>query len=165
MKLYELTREYEETLSILSEMDNIDFETIENTLSPIKSSLTDKYKNVASYINNVESELESLKEHKNNIDSRIKKHQKKINWMREYLKINMERADIKSIKCPFFSISIRDCQPRLVVEDELMLPSEYIKTVIETKVDNESLKRDLKNGMVCPGAYLQHGKSLTIKVD
>lgn len=45
--------------------------------------------------------------------------------------------------------------------DEVKIPSVYIK--VETKIDKESLKRDLKAGLVLEGAELTTNKTLQIR--
>ncbi len=47
------------------------------------------------------------------------------------------------------------------ITDEASIPNKYIK--VETKIDKESLKRDLKAGLVIEGAELVTNKSLQIR--
>jgi len=159
--LYELTNEYCELFQKLSE-DGFDIQTIEDTLNPIAKTFEEKAKNVVCYINNINSDLEELENHKKNVTERITKRKKEIDFFREYIKQNMIIMNLKSIKCPLFDITIKNSMPKLIKEDEMSLPSSYIKTEIVTKIDDAALKSDLKNGLIIPGAYLEETKSLTI---
>lgn len=47
------------------------------------------------------------------------------------------------------------------ITDENLIPNNYIK--VETKIDKESLKRDLKAGLVIEGATLVTNKNLQIR--
>lgn len=47
------------------------------------------------------------------------------------------------------------------ITDENLIPNNYIK--VETKIDKESLKRDLKAGLVIEGAELVTNKNLQIR--
>lgn len=47
------------------------------------------------------------------------------------------------------------------ITDEVRIPNQYIK--VETKIDKESLKRDLKAGLVIEGAELVTNKSIQIR--
>lgn len=47
------------------------------------------------------------------------------------------------------------------ITDEVRIPNQYIK--VETKIDKESLKRDLKAGLVIEGAELITNKSIQIR--
>lgn len=47
------------------------------------------------------------------------------------------------------------------ITDEVRIPNQYIK--VETKIDKESLKRDLKAGLVVEGAELVTNKSIQIR--
>lgn len=161
--LYEIANEYSEVFNQISQGD-FDDATIEDTLAPIAKSFEEKAKNVVAWVNNVDSDLEKLEEHKKNIDSRIKSRKKEIEFYRNYIKTNMIKMGIKSLKCPLFDILIKKSNPRLEKYDEMSIPPEYIKTETITKIDDVMLKNDLKNGKVVPGASLQETESLTIKL-
>lgn len=161
--LYEIANEYTDLFNKLSE-DGFDEATIDDTLSPITKSFEEKAKNVVSWVNNVSSELETLENHQKNIQDRIKKRKSEIEFYRNYIKNNMIRMEIKSIKCPLFDISIKNSIPKLIKDDEMSIPSEYIKTETITKIDDAKLKNDIKNGLVVAGAHLEETQALTIKL-
>lgn len=165
MKLYEITEEYQKVFETISESGEFDQETIDNTLSPIAKTFDDKAKNVVSYIKNVEQEIVALQNHRENIDSRIKLYKKEFENYKNYLKDNMIKMNINKISCPFFDIFVKDTTPSLIKDEELNIPSEYLTIKTEVIVDNERLKRDIKNGLVIEGVYLRQNKSLTIKCD
>jgi hypothetical protein len=47
------------------------------------------------------------------------------------------------------------------ITDEVRIPNNYIK--VETKIDKESLKRDLKAGLVIEGAELITNRNLQLR--
>ena len=161
--LYEIADEYVEVFAKLSQ-DGFDEETIENTLSPIAKSFDEKAKNVVAWVNNVNSELETLEDHKKNIDLRIKSRKKEVEFYRNYIKSNMIKLNIKSLKCPFFDATIKNSIPKLIIEDEMAIPSDYIKTETITKIDDAKIKTELKMGGIVSGAHLEETQSLTIKL-
>ena len=161
--LYSLADEYISAFNKLSET-GFDHQTIEDTLAPLEQSFEEKAKSVTCWMNNLESEIEELEKHKENILSRIKARKSEVEFYREYIKNNMIRMNIKSIKCPLFDITVKNTIPKLIKEDEMLLPSEYIKTKIVTDIDNKKLKDDLMSGLLIPGAYLQESYALTIKL-
>lgn len=160
--LYQISDEYVQAFNKLSE-EGFDLDTIDNTLSPITKSFEEKAKNVTAWLNNIDSELSILEEHKKNIEERIRTRKKQISFYREYLKNHMIKTDIKSIKCPFFDISIKKSIPKLIIEDVMRIPPEYISTEVIIKTNDQKIKNDIKNGASIPGAYLQETMALTIK--
>lgn len=164
MKLYEIAQEYQSVFEALTESGQFDLAIIEDTLSPITKSFEDKAKNVVAYINNLNSSIESLKEHEKNIISRRKSYENEVEKYRNYIKINMMKCKMKSLKCPLFDITIKNTTPSLVIEDELSLPTEYIKTRTIIEVDKARLKSDLNDGLILTGAYIVQNNSLTIKI-
>jgi predicted transcriptional regulator len=161
MKLYEISQEYQQLFSYLEE-SNFDQQTIENTLAPLKKTAEEKSKSVAAFIGNINNDLLSLKEHKKNIESRIKNHETKIENLKNYLKMNMETLNITSIKCPEFDILIRNNPPKLIIDNESNIPSEFIK--IEYIIDKENLKKAIKEGLFCDGVHIESGKTLIINI-
>jgi len=162
MKLYEISREYREALEHLEEVCD-DRETIDNTLSSIVGSFEDKAKNIVFHMQNIESEILALQEHKNDIDSRLKKKLTQQANFRDYLKFNMQSCNITKIKSPFFDISLSDAQPALEIEDDENIPAEYFREVKEIVLDKARLKQDIKNGLEVKGVYLREGKRLLIR--
>lgn len=69
--------------------------------------------------------------------------------------MGLEKADIGLNKLSFRHSTA------VTVTDESKIPPCYIK--VETKVDKESLKRDLKAGLVIEGAALTTNKTLQIR--
>ena len=72
----------------------------------------------------------------------------------------MELMGKDKVDTGLHKISFRTSQA-VNITDEAHIPNEYIK--VETKIDKESLKRDLKAGLVIEGAELVTNKSLQIR--
>jgi hypothetical protein len=161
--LYEIADEYSQVFQTLSEQ-GFDYETIENTLEPIAKTFEEKAKNVVAWVTNVNSELKELEEHKSNIDKRIKTRKSEVEFYRNYIKNNMLKINKKKITFPLFDLLIKNTTPKLIKDDEMSIPFDYIKSETITKIDDAKLKRDLEDGAVVPGAYLQENHSLTIKL-
>lgn len=163
MTLYEIATEHRAIFDELSESGNFDLQTIEDTLSPITKSFDEKAKIITSYINNTNADIETLKNHEKNIVSRRKSLEGNVEKYRNYIKNNMILGKINSIKSPFFDITLRNSNPSLLIEDELEIPMQYVKTKTVTEVDRPTLKEALMDGFCVPGASLVQNFSLTIK--
>lgn len=87
--------------------------------------------------------------------------------LRDYLKVNMERAGIEKIDCPMFSISIRKNPPAVEVDDTSALPAAFWRTP-EPKPpvaapDKAAIKAALSKGDAVPGARLVQNTRIEIK--
>lgn len=164
MNLYEISKEYQETFLALSEIDGLDDQIIEDTMSAIKGEMEDKCRNVAAYFQNIDADVEAMEGVIKKISARMKTEKAKSNRFREYLKTNMEACGIKKIECPEFCISLKDGAKESVVEvdDVDSLPDDYKKTVSTAK--KTEIKAALKKGESIEGCRLVDGKSsLVIK--
>lgn len=100
-------------------------------------------------------------------DVRIKEYQriKKIaenaeKRLKERMQWAMEVLGRDKVEVGLHKMSLRSSQA-VNITNEAHIPNQYIK--VETKIDKESLKRDLKAGLVIEGAELITNKSLQIR--
>ena len=161
--LYALTDEYTEALRCM-EADDIDAQTISDTLEALSGDIMDKGRNVAAYLQNLESDAAALKDAENRIAARRKVIENKTETMREYLRRNMEVCEITEIACPEFVVKLGKASPVCQIEDADQLPSDYVVTKTTSAPDKRTILKDLKAGKDIPGASLGYGKSkLSIK--
>lgn len=74
----------------------------------------------------------------------------------------MERAEVRKLQEPDFTVSLRTVAPGLVVSDEAAIPADYWKPQ-PPKLDRKGLLASLNAGEVVPGAALGNGAT-TISV-
>jgi hypothetical protein len=74
----------------------------------------------------------------------------------------MERADIRKLSAPDFTVSLRPSAPPLVVTNESEIPAPFWKSQLP-KLDRKGLFAALSSGQVVPGATLGNG-TVTIVV-
>lgn len=163
MKLYELTAEYSQ-LQQLIEAEDFDEKTIADTLESIQGEILDKGKNVAAYFQNLEAAAEALKAAEARIADRRKAIESRAEWLKEYLRSNMERCGISKIECPEFVVTLG--KPRDVCEivNEDDLPDDYVKTKITKSPDKALILKAMKDGYDVPGARIGKSKSpLSVK--
>lgn len=163
MHLYELTAEYREFQQLV-ESEEFDEKTIADTLESIQGEIKDKGRNVAAFLQNLEADVEALKAAESRIAARRRTIENRAEWLKEYLRSNMERCGISKIECPEFVVTLgkpRDvCE--IVNEDEL--PELYVKTKVTKSPDKTLILNAMKDGYNVPGARIGKSKpSLTIK--
>ena len=69
----------------------------------------------------------------------------------------MERAEIKKIEAPDFTLSLGKKARQLVVSDESAIPPEYWTEKVVRSLDKKALKDHLAVEMTIPGASLDNG--------
>ena len=161
--LYEMTSEYKEALQVMQEADISD-EAIADTLEGLTGSIKDKGRNVAAFLQNLESDALAMKDAENRIAARRKTIENKVNQMKEYLRSNMEKCEITEISCPEFTVKLGKPSSICQIDDETKLTAEYVVTKTTHSADKRLILKDLKADKDVPGASLAYGKSkLTIK--
>ena len=81
---------------------------------------------------------------------------------RKLLSTVMERAQLKRLTEPEFTLSLRQTPPALVVQDESVIPELYWKPQ-PAKLDRQALLAELKSGVEVPGVSLGDG-GVTVSV-
>jgi hypothetical protein len=159
--LYELTEQYRRDLEYIQNSDLDEQQALE-LLETMQGAIQDKAKNVAMVIRNMETTAEAIKAAEDEMASRRKSIERKMEWMKTYLLQNMERTGITKIESPYFVIALRDNPESLIVETDADIPAEYWKPQQPT-LDKAGLKKDIQLGLIVPGCRLERKKSIRIK--
>lgn len=160
-KLYELTGDILRLYNMLEE-DEIDEEVFNDTLESLELELEDKadgYAKIIAALNNdvsaMDFEIKRLTERKRTVNNHIKN-----------LKKNLEQSMIvtgkKKFKTSLFSFNIQKNPPRLVIDDEMAIPDEFLIEV-EPKVDTALIKEAIKNGKEYEWAHMEQTEGLRIR--
>lgn len=156
MKLYELSEKYQALQDLVDDDAEGFGEAVAETLGLIEADFAEKAEAVMAV-------AKSSVQHVPAIDAEIKRLQAmkksalaKEEWLRNYLRENMEATGITKIECPLFKVTLGKPSKVVKVIDESILPEEAIK--ITRSVDKTALKKLLEAGEV-EGAELVDGKS------
>ena len=159
--LYDLAGQYRKLAERLANLD-LDAETVADTIEA--SGLTDEIqqkaqgvlmvaKTTEQYVPAIEAEIARLQALK-------KRHERIANGLRDYLKLNMETAQIQRIECPLFDISIRTNPAAVEVFDEAQVPKEMLR--VAYSVDKTAIKAELKAGREVAGCRLVSATRLVV---
>lgn len=155
MKLYELTGQYRQ----LQTIDDMDPETIVDTLEAIEGEIEVKAQAIVAVRAGMESDIAAIDAEINRLQTRRKHIENRDRSVRDYLKHNMEASGIKNIKCPLFSITLAKGRQIAVIDNEEELPDEYISVKTSFVPDKKKILDDLKSGLSIPGARLDESES------
>ncbi len=163
MKLYQLADEYRQALEVLDDPE-LPEEVVRDTLEALQGGLVQKGQAVAAYALNLSAEIEALKAHEKRVAAKRKTLEGREEWLRGYLKSNMELCGINEIKAidGTFTAKLGKGRPSVVIDNEKLLPddSEFVRW--KREVDKTAIAAAIKNGQEVPGAHLETRPTLRI---
>jgi predicted nuclease with TOPRIM domain len=158
MKLYELTTNY---LSLMEMAEEMDTDTLKDTLESIEEEINDKAENIAKLIKNLNADVDALKTEEKRLADRRKSLENKVTHLKEYLQNQLEVAGLDKVKRPTITVSIQNNPPSLKVLDEKLLSDYMIPQ--DPKLDKKAILTALKEGMEVSGAELQQTRGVRIR--
>lgn len=159
--LYELDKEYELALNNFT-VDEETGEVLFNNelLEQLEGDYKQKVDNIACYIKDLQALSQNIKAEKANLDERLKANDKKIESLKNYLFVSLERREISKLETARNKLSFRK-STSLIVEDEKLVPRKY--KVVTEKIDKKAITEVIKSGKNVKGCYLQENYNLQIK--
>lgn len=130
-------------------------------LAEIDMAIEDKADNYAVIIADLNAQEAKLK---TEIDRLTKRRQTLINnadRMKQSLQQAMETVGKEKMKTDYYSYTIQKNPPKLVLDDEEIVPEDYFVT--KRELDKALLKDALKAGQEVRGAHLEQTESLRIR--
>ena len=164
MSLYTLSQDLIEIDEIL---ENAEQEEIKEEASEIKEiikkEIESKAENIAYYIRNLESEIESKKAEEKRIKESRQREEKKLENFKNYVLNIFIELDKKKIETSIGKLAIRTSKAVEISVDINALPDEYkrIKTTVEA--NKTDLKKALKQGVEIKGVELVENYNLNIR--
>ena len=166
--LFKISEQHSQALTIIEQM--FDDECPESELDEalglldnIESSFNDKAVNVAMYIRNQEAEADAIDEAVKAMTARSRSLKAKAGRMKQYLLDEMKVTQTTQIRCPFFSVSVRQNPPSVKVTMGAVLPDALLLPAKPRDPDKKAIKSLLEDGVTVEGCTLERGESLVIK--
>lgn len=162
MPLYQIADDYLAIAKQLSDLDLPD-DVIADTLEGASGDLEVKAWNVAALIQQFEGDAAVIKEAEQRMCGRRKTLERRVDWMRDYLLVQLLRVGIHEIDSPEFVIRVRDNPPRVILDDESVIPGSFRREEIMVSIRKDEIRKSLLDGQDVPGAHLERDKRLIIK--
>ncbi|MBF2057569.1 MAG: siphovirus Gp157 family protein [Cyanobacterium sp. T60_A2020_053] len=155
MKLYELTEKLTELEETIENLDGIDIPAdlhsyFLSLLSEAESTNEEfllKIDDILSLIQSRKYWLEVRKNEQKRLNTLIKRDEKTVEWLQEYLKHHLEKLNLKKLRTNKFNVTVRQASVpplNLFEEDATKYPKQYQKVTVE--VDRKALKEAIKQG-------------------
>lgn len=160
--LYRLADDYLAVAHQLADLDIPD-EVVADTLEGASGDLEAKAWNIAALIQQFEGDVVLIRDAEQRMAARRKSLEGRVVWLRDYLLVQLLRVDIHEIASPEFVIRIRDNPPKVVFDDEAVIPEAFKRETVIVSIRKDDIRKTLLEGTAVPGAHLERDKRLVIK--
>lgn len=155
MRLFELSEKLTDLEETIENLDGIDIpadlheyflELLAEAQTTNEEFLT-KIDNILSLIQSRKYWLEVRKNEQKRLNTLVKRDEKTVEWLQEYLKTHLEKLEIKKLRTNKFNVTVRKASVpplNLLEEDATKYPKQYQKVTVE--VDRRALKLAIKEG-------------------
>ena len=158
--LYDIANEFEKSLENLLDHDDLD---LIKEIEAIEGEFKSKSTNVAKYIRNLEHLASGIKEIESNQKKRRSALEKKIQRLKDYLRINFEKTNTDRLESEDIVIAIYKNPIKVNVVDEDLIPEEFFNIKENKVLNKDMIKESLQNGNKIPGCELVQEKRVNIK--
>ncbi|RMD72110.1 MAG: hypothetical protein D6822_01865 [Cyanobacteria bacterium J149] len=153
MKLYELSDKLVELEDTIENLEGIsipadlhqEYMSILAEANHLKADFTEKVDSILSLIQTRKKWLEIRKEEAERLKTLVRRDEKAIEWLQEYLKEHLEKIGVTKFRTNKFNVSVRKASIaplKLKIEDAEKYPKVYQRITIE--LDKKALREDLK---------------------
>ena len=160
--LYQLADEYLVVAKQLADLE-LDDQVIADTLEGASGDFEAKAWNIAALVQQFEGDIVTIKDAEQRMAARRKSLERRVASIREYLLVQLLRVGIHQVESPEFVIRIRDNPPKVVFDDETVIPDAFKREEVIVSVRKDEIRKSLLDGREVPGAHLERGKTLSIK--
>ncbi|MCY7264328.1 siphovirus Gp157 family protein [Pseudomonas protegens] len=143
-ELYALTGQMAELAALADTDDEGLRQAIQDTMDGIKGEFEVKADSIVMLRRNIEGDIDAIDKEVDRLNElkRIKKNT--VGQLSDYLRRNMEAADIKSIKRPLFTITLALSPEKVIVDDEKAVPDEFVSLKSVITPDKKTIAVRLK---------------------
>jgi len=162
MKLYEIKEQYLQALNNIQ----LDEDTGEmlgfEELNSLNEVFEEKADNIACFVKELIANEEAIKLEEKALSIRRKTLNKKSEALKEYLSAQMIELGKEKIETARNAISFRKSSS-VFIEDENLIPNQFIKEIITTSIDKIAIKQVIKEGGEVIGAKIIESQNIQIK--
>lgn len=159
MNLFELNEKYRE----LEQRDDLDPETLKDTLDSINDSREVKLDNIANWIENNQADIDFLDKKIKQLQADKKSLINRTKSLMEYMTTAIDDSGLKELKTENHILKPRNYRASVYISNEKDIPSEFVKFKAVETIDKKAIYELLKNGETVRGAELKPNRKTVIK--
>lgn len=134
-------------------------EAVAEAIDGIELSLQGKVENIMRLCASWDAMAEMIKKEEDRLRSKRKAIEARRERLRTYLRIHMERADLKKIETNVKNVTLTQGRERVEIDDEMALPQGTFTTEYIIKPDKKLLMERFKAKIETEGAHVERGDS------
>jgi len=158
MNLYKLTQNYQNVVEIAEQLDA---ETLKDTLDSIDEAINVKVENTAYVIKTLEANVAAIDTEIKRLQAMKSAQTNNVKNLKLYIQESMEKVGLDNVQGKLIKVAIQNNPQSVRVDNEEALKEYMVEQ--PKKLDKRSLLEDLKQGVEVYGAELQQTRSLRIK--
>lgn len=143
-QLYALIGQMAELAAMCDTDDEGLKQAIQDTMAGIQGEFEVKADNIVMLRRNIEGDIGAIDAEIDRLNELKRIKANSVTAITEYLRKNMDAANIKSIKRPLFTISLVAGKEKVVVDNEQALPDELTTVVAKVTPDKNAIAAKLK---------------------
>lgn len=159
MNLFELNEKYRE----LEQRDDLDPETLKDTLDSISDIREVKLDNIANWIENNQADIDFLDKKIKQLQAEKKSLINRTKSLMEYMTTAIDDSGLKELKTENHILKPRNYRASVYISNEKDIPSEFVKFKAVETIDKKAIYELLKNGETVRGAELKPNRKTVIK--
>ena len=158
MNLFQLTQNYQNVLEIAEQLDA---ETLKDTLDSIDDAINVKIENTAYVVKQLDANVAAIDTEIKRLQAMKSAQSNNAKNLKLYIQESMEKVGLDKVQGNLIKVAIQNNPASVRVDNEEALKEYMVEQ--PKKLDKRSLLEDLKQGVEVYGAELQQTRSLRIK--
>ncbi|MCQ9426713.1 siphovirus Gp157 family protein [Pseudomonas sp. LJDD11] len=143
-QLYTLTGQMAE-LAAMAETDDAGLkQAIQDTMDAVQGEFADKADSIVMLRRNLEGDITAIDSEIDRLSELKRIKANSVGQLSDYLRRNMEAANIKTIKRPLFTITLALGREKVVVDDKDAVPDEFTSVSTRIEPDKTAIAAKLK---------------------
>lgn len=143
-QLYVLTGQMAELAAMCETDDESLKQAIQDTMTGIQGEFEDKADKIVMLRRNIEGDIGAIDSEINRLNELKRIKTNSVTAITDYLRRNMDAANLKSIKRPLFTISLVTGKEKVIVDNEDAVPDELTSVVTKITPDKNAIAAKLK---------------------
>lgn len=162
MKLYELSESYQKFLDYVSSHDDIEEQTINDTIESLEGAIEEKICNTALVVKTLKAELKAVEEARKKLQQREKALENRVESIQNYIFDNMKSTGRDKARNALVTVWTQKSAPYVRSINESVIDSSY-EVPQEKKYNKKQILSDMKSGKAVAGVELGRSEFLRIR--
>lgn len=158
MRLYELTSSYQQVLEIAEQLDA---ETLKDTLDAIEDAIETKVENTAFVIKSLEANVKVIDDEIKRLQTMKSTQQNNVKSLKLYIQDALEQVGLEKVQGELIKVAIQNNPPSVRLSEDFSNDNYLIE--VAPKIDKKAILDDLKQGKEIVGAEIVQGRSVRIR--